>query len=100
MVEENNNPLDSLSLDDMKRLLAAMECNFCMVYKYGVQVYGESKEENLRFIQLHKQIYLYYSNMVRDVVMKTDQEYFDYIQNIMAEAIKMKLENNNGLKEH
>lgn len=55
-----NNPLETISHTDLLRLKKCVDNHFSQLHKEGVLVYGESSEENHRFMKMYGDIMNYY----------------------------------------
>lgn len=66
--------LESISLDDLKRLEICISNNFSQAYHLGKQIHGETDDENKRLANIYRELIQYYSQNVADIVLKDIRE--------------------------
>jgi hypothetical protein len=66
--------LESIPVDELKRLERCICSNFAQVFYDGVQIQGEPDDENKRLANLYGELIQYYSQNVEDIVLKDIRE--------------------------
>lgn len=86
-----SNPINAISLSDLMRLRDCLKTGFGQLYKDGVMVYGETHEENERFMKMYFDVAKYYHE-----VMKIELVDYNKLLDILNTEIKKRPDENKG----